>query len=68
MAELSDLPPLKRIQRYFERADEACREARRSTGVYRQSFLVIAEQWMNLASETSKQINAELSADSDGAR
>jgi len=67
MPELSDLPALKRVQRYFALAEEAQREASRTTGVFRQSYLVIAEQWLNLASETSKQINAHLSSGSEAA-
>jgi len=65
VTEISDLPHAKRVQRYLDLADEAQREARRTSGRIREAYLVIAERWMDLANETAKQFNALLDPLSD---
>ena len=55
LPELSQLPPLERMQRYIDLAEDARREAERSMGVARTAYLIIAEQWERLATEEARQ-------------
>jgi hypothetical protein len=55
MTDPSDLPPAKRLLRYRQLADDARREADRSKGTVKQSYLLIAEQWERLAAELAKE-------------
>lgn len=56
MSDLSDLPPLERIQRYLDRAEAARALATNSTGELRRSQILIAEHWERLASDTAKEM------------
>ena len=49
MTEISKLPPLERAKRYRELAANALREAEKTTGGTRSSYLVISEQFKRLA-------------------
>lgn len=55
LSNLSQLPPLERMQRYIDLAEDARREAERSSGVARSAYLTMAEQWERLATEVARQ-------------
>jgi hypothetical protein len=47
--EFANVPPSERIKHYRALADVARREAQKATGNLRQSYLLMAEGWDNLA-------------------
>jgi hypothetical protein len=49
--EFSHLPREERAKRYRQLAEDARREAARSAGAARNSYLLIAEQWESLAAD-----------------
>ena len=51
MTELSHLPPEIRARKYLELAGDARREASKSNGAVRESYLLIARAWDRLSAE-----------------
>jgi hypothetical protein len=49
MTEMSELPPLQRIERYRALAADARREAAACNGALRESYLLMARHWDILA-------------------
>ena len=49
MTEMSELPPLQRIDRYRALAADARREASACNGAMRESYLLMAHHWDILA-------------------
>jgi hypothetical protein len=45
----SDLPPAERAKYYHRLAQDAAREAEKATGANRESYLIIAEKFKQLA-------------------
>ena len=58
MPDVSDLPPAERARRYHRLAQDAVREAERTTGAIRESYLIFAEQFRLLAMATEADIRA----------
>jgi hypothetical protein len=57
--EFSDLPPLERIQRYLDLADDARREAASAKGALRESYLNTAKSWEQLAVDTEASLKPQ---------
>lgn len=51
MAELSDLSPARRLQLYRRLAADARRDAAAATGVTRECYILIAQNWEKMAAE-----------------
>lgn len=51
--EYSNLPPLERIKHYLDLAGDARKEAEKCEGHARQSYLLMAERWEQLATTTA---------------
>jgi len=49
VTELSELPPVKRVERYRALATDARREAAACNGAMRESYLLMAHHWEILA-------------------
>ena len=49
MMDVSGLPPSERAKHYYRLAQDAAREAEKTTGTIRGSYLLIAEQFKRLA-------------------
>jgi hypothetical protein len=49
VTELSELPPVKRVERYRALAADARREASACNGAMRESYLLMAHHWEILA-------------------
>jgi len=47
--DFSNLPPLRRLQRYLQLASDARREADAAQGGLRESYTLMAERWEYLA-------------------
>ena len=59
MTEFSELPPLKRLQRYLQLASDARREADASQGGVRESYTLMAEHWEYLAKAMEETLRSE---------
>jgi hypothetical protein len=55
MTDIYDLPPKIRARRYLELAGDARREAAMAKGSVRESYLLLAENWDNLAALAAKE-------------
>jgi hypothetical protein len=62
MNDLSALPPLERIKHYLDLADDARREGARAAGSARESYLLFAQRWEQLAADTARQMRQKLKA------
>jgi hypothetical protein len=60
MNDLSALPPLERIKHYLDLADDARREGARAAGSARESYLLFAQRWEQLAADTARQMRQRL--------
>ena len=52
MLDVSELPATERAKHYYRLALDAAREAEKTTGAIRGSYLIIAEQFRRLANAT----------------
>ena len=59
MMDVSELPPAERAKHYHRLAMDAVREAEKTTGAIRESYLIIAEQFRWLAKATGADTEAE---------
>jgi len=56
MHDVSALPPLERIKRYLDLADDARRDGARAAGSARDSYFMFAQRWEQLAADTARQM------------
>ena len=57
MSGIAHLPPLQRVKRYLELAEEARHEARRQNGSARQACFMIADRWLEMAADLSAKLD-----------
>jgi hypothetical protein len=57
MTDVSRLPPKERAAHFRRLAEDAAKFAKSSTGPIRQSYELIAEQWLKLAEEIETQLS-----------
>ena len=63
VSEFASLPPLERIRRYLQLAHEARQEAEHTDGRVRQSYLLMAGRWEDLAVTTVAAMMSDLPSD-----
>ena len=59
MSDASNLPPAERAKHYHRLAQDAAREAEKATGAVRESYLIIAEQFRELAMAADAETKSE---------
>jgi hypothetical protein len=59
ISDLSARSGLEQIKRYLDLADNARRESARAAGSARESYLMFAERWEQLAADTARQLRTQ---------